>query len=132
MEKRRKLNDGSAEKQERSKKKPETNEMIGTTNERNNTQIARIQFREGDVIWAKIRGSPHWPAKIEEILHGRTQMYKIYWFNDYRRSKVYGTQIQKFFDHFNEHENTIAHHVGLEMAVKEAIIYIGVKSKFLK
>lgn len=94
-------------------------------------QIVKAAFQEGEVVWAKIRGHPFWPATIECFHYGRTQMIDVRWFNDYRKTKLYTTQLQNFFPNYDSHKHLFEHHVGLECAVKEALIYIGHK-KFKK
>lgn len=61
--------------------------------------VAVLGFREGEVVWAKLRGSVHWPARIEKMENGQ---YEIYWFNDGRLSKVNHSQLFKFESNFKE------------------------------
>lgn len=61
-------------------------------------QIVIPDFVQNEIVWAKIKGSSHWPARISRILtssNGRI-MYEVVWFNDYRRSKIGRLQIHKF------------------------------------
>lgn len=55
--------------------------------------VAQIEFSIGDVVWAKIKESPHWPAKITAFTSQR--MIEVHWFNDYRRTKIYRTYKDK-------------------------------------
>lgn len=74
----------------------------------------------------KIRGSAHWPAKII-CVHNRR--YEVEWFNDYRTTKLYRSQIFKFcpnFDIFAEKCDTT---VGLRDATEEALLYSMQKRK---
>lgn len=84
-------------------------------------------YRVGQVVWAKLRCFPSWPAKIERICGDKKQLIEIYWFNDYRRSKVFRSQIFDFHKHFAEFAVDFDKHIGLEMAAKEALIYIARK-----
>lgn len=86
-----------------------------------------MAFQVGEVVWAKLRGHPHWPATIECFHYGRTQMVDIVWFNDYRKTKVYLTQLQFFFSYIGTYKPLFEKHVGLQCAVNEALIYIGSK-----
>lgn len=99
---------------------------VNMPNEKCN-QIATLEFKEGDVIWAKNRGFPNWPARIESIYGEKRQLYRIYWFNDYRVSKVFKSQITNFCKNFDENSRLFDSHLGLETAAREALIYLGSK-----
>lgn len=86
--------------------------------------MAKPDFMVGDIVWAKIRGSPFWPAKIERIYGQKYQMAEVYWLNDYRRTKIFITQMKKFYAHFDEFKSTFSNHLGLETAVEEALIIL--------
>lgn len=90
-------------------------------------QIAHC-FKVGEVVWAKLRGFPCWPARIEKIIGDKKQLIEIFWFNDYRKSKVYRSQIFNFHDNFSQFSKEFESHVGLETAAKEALIYLARKS----
>lgn len=75
------------------------------------------------MIWAKLKGSPYWPAKIERIYGKSNQMLEIWWFNDYGRSKILESQAQPFLKHYGEHCKLFNQHIGLEAAAKEAVMY---------
>lgn len=88
--------------------------------------VALPDFSVDDIVWAKLRGSPHWPARIVAIENGR---FEIYWYNDYRKSKVNRSQLFKFhvnFDTFSKKGNSNVH---LETAIKEALITLASKAK---
>lgn len=51
--------------------------------------IVKIEFRIGEVVWAKIKGFPAWPAKIKSVVSSK--MILVVWFNDYRVTKVYNS-----------------------------------------
>lgn len=84
-------------------------------------------FRVGQVVWAKLRGFPCWPAKIERIGGEKKQFIEIFWFNDYRRSKVFRSQLFDFHKHFARFAIGFENHIGLETAAKEALIYLSRK-----
>lgn len=85
--------------------------------------VALMDFKVGEVIWAKMRGYPAWPAKIERIYGANHQMVEIFWFNDYRRSKILKAQCSKFHSEFETNSKIFNKHIGLETAAKEAMIY---------
>lgn len=85
--------------------------------------IARIEFRVGEVVWAKIKGSPHWPAKILTLHSNRRA--EVVWFNDYRKTKIYQTQLFKFLIHFDEFAKKFNDTVGLKTAAQEGLMYLG-------
>lgn len=64
--------------------------------------IVKPDFTKNEIIWAKIRGSHHWPAKIDRIYTTPRGliMLEIIWYNDYRRSKIHKTQAYKFLENF--------------------------------
>lgn len=90
-------------------------------------ELARPDFLAGDIVWTKLRGYPAWPSRIERIYGEKNQMAEVWWFNDYRRSKVYKSQLQSFLRNFKANSNAFKHHIGLETAAKEAMMYIGSK-----
>lgn len=96
-------------------------------NRTNGNQVALPDFVVGDIVWAKLRRHPFWPARIERIYGIRNQMLEIYWMNDYRRSKIYKSQIQSFLPNFRTHSALFDAHVGLETAAKEAMLYLANK-----
>lgn len=84
--------------------------------------VTKFEFSIGEIVWAKIRGWPHWPAKIIAI---EPKRYEVFWFNDYRKSKIFRSQIYKFHDNFNSFSGKFTSSLGLETAAKEALIYLG-------
>lgn len=107
------INDRNSESTSAKRRKLEPNE------------IAELEYSIGEVIWAKIRGFPCWPARIVGIKSGKTQSYDIIWFNDYRRSNVFKTQIFKFHPNYERFSIKFSTHMGLETAAKEALIHLG-------
>lgn len=91
------------------------------TTDAKNMVVMTLPFKIGEVVWGKIRGWPHWPAKIMRIY---PQQYEVEWFNDFRRTKLYRSQIYKFafnFDLFSEKFDTT---VGLREAAEQAMIEV--------
>lgn len=89
----------------------------------------QIKYKVGEVVWAKIRGFPGWPARIEDIFGGKRQMFRIFWFNDYRYSNVYINQIFKFHSYFEQFSKPFNSHIGLETAAREALMYIAAETQ---
>lgn len=85
--------------------------------------VARIDFAVGDVVWAKFKGFPHWPARITAFTS--KLMVEVFWFNDYRRTRIYRTQLFTFLPHFEEFSLKFDDHIGLRTAAREAMIYFG-------
>lgn len=85
--------------------------------------VAKPDFVVGDIVWAKIRGHPFWPAKIENMYGVKNHMCEILWFNDHRRTKVHKATLKFFLPNFDTHKKEFANHIGLETAAKEAVIY---------
>lgn len=105
-------------------------EAIGSEEKSSNQakQIAHY-FKVGEVVWAKLRGFPSWPARIEKIVGDKKQTMEIYWFNDYRKSKVFRSQIFNFHDNYSKFAKEFENHIGLETAAKEALIFLVSKTK---
>lgn len=100
------------------------NEMAQVVVKEENTQIvARIDYKINEVVWAKIKGFPHWPAKLKRI--DSNKMVTVVWFNDYRTTKIYKTQLSKFLLNFEQFAHTFEQHIGLKKAAHEALIYFG-------
>lgn len=100
-----------------------TENVIEQCSSVDSNEIALIEFSVGDVVWAKIKGYPHWPAKITAFTS--KLMVEVFWFNDYRRTKIYRTQLSKFIPCFEQFSVHFDNHVGLRTAAKEAMIYYG-------
>lgn len=85
--------------------------------------IAPMIFKLGEVVWAKIKGSVHWPARIKSFPSNK--MVTVVWFNDYRTTKIYRTQIFKYLLNFDTYAKNFDRVVGLEKAAKEGLILYG-------
>lgn len=93
-------------------------------------QIAlQNNYEVGEVVWAKIRGFPAWPARIEDKIGGKRLMFRIFWFNDYRYSNVYANQVFKFHNYFEQFSKPFDSHIGLETAAREALMHIASEIK---
>lgn len=95
-------------------------EKSGAVNLNTNT-VATVEFSPGEIIWGKIRGWPHWPAKVKRLENKR---YGVVWLNDYRTTKLYKTQMFKFHSNCDKFSEKAHSSIGLETAVKEALIYL--------
>lgn len=84
------------------------------------TTVAIPRFKINEVIWCKLKGHNCWPGKITSI---ENRKYEVFWFNDYRKSKVFQTQIFDFHSNYKKFSEKAASLIGLETAIKEAIIY---------
>lgn len=82
--------------------------------------VAEIDFKIGEIVWAKIKGFPHWPAEI--VTFHSNKMLEVVWFNDYRKTKLYKTQLFKFLTNFETFSTNFDNAVGLQTAAKEAMI----------
>lgn len=102
--KKRKLNDGSSDAMPRE------------------DVIAQMDFKIGEIVWAKIKGHPHWPCVIKAF---NKKMVIVLWYNDYRQTKIYKTQLFKFLKNFDQFSKLFDQRVGLETAAKEALIAYG-------
>lgn len=82
-----------------------------------------IDFSVGEVVWAKIKGYAHWPAKIKSFPTSRTA--EVVWFNDYRTTKIFRTQLFKYLINFEKFSERFNDTVGLKKAAHEGLIYYG-------
>lgn len=87
-----------------------------------NDVVARIDFKVNEVIWCKIRGYPSWPCKIKTFVKN---MVIVVWFNDYRITKVYRTQLQKFLVNFDTNAKNFDNNIVLKTAAREALLFYG-------
>lgn len=94
-----------------------THKIIATST--NNLQVAVIDFKIDEIVWAKIKGYPAWPAKV--LSFPSNKMVLVQWFNDYRKTKVYRTQLFKFLINFERFSTNFNRSVGLKTAAREAL-----------
>lgn len=85
------------------------------------TAVALNEFSVNEVVWGKLRGWPHWPARVTGKNGSR---YELYWFNDCRKSKVYRTQIFKFAANYETFAEKFSKSMPLAKAAQEAMIYM--------
>lgn len=76
-------------------------------------------FKLNEIVWAKIKGSPEWPAQI--INFPTSKMALVVWFNDNRKTKVYRTQLYKFLSNYDKFSANFDKHIGLKTAAREAL-----------
>lgn len=79
--------------------------------------IAQNDFDIGEIVWCKLKGHNHWPCKIENFDHGKIV---VRWFNDYRYSTVFKSQLFKFSENCEAFSKKKS--VALQIAIKEALI----------
>lgn len=87
--------------------------------------LVPMDLMPGDIVWAKIKGYPYWPAKIERIFGAKNQMVEVFWFNNYKRTKMCRASCMSFLSNFDRFRSSFNNYIGLEPAAKEAIIYLG-------
>lgn len=102
---------------------PDTQKVDDDIQIASSSTVARIDFKVNEVIWAKIKGHVHWPAKVK--CFPSNKMVVVVWFNDYRTTKIYKTQMFKFLQNFDLYAKNFDSTIGLECAAKEALIYYG-------
>lgn len=85
---------------------------------------ANVEFSVDEIVWGKLRGHSHWPCKIISIEQNR---FVVTWFNDYRNSTLFRTQMFKFMPNFKEFAKKFSSSVALETAAKEALISLAQK-----
>lgn len=93
------------------------------TKKKNDRALIRPEFLMNEIIWAKIRGHSHWPAKINRITPAATGLitYEVVWYNDYRRTKIHRTQAYKFLENFEKFATKYSSVIGLKTAAFEAM-----------
>lgn len=85
--------------------------------------VAKATFCINEIVWCKIRGFKIWPSRI--VSDPSKRLIEVRWFNDYRRSKVIHTQHFKFLPNFNKYASIFDKTMGLQTAVREAMIELG-------
>lgn len=111
-------------------KKPKLNDVSEITptskasgpnqgNNASNGTVANFPFKIDEVVWGKIRG-PHWPCRIIGI---GDRWFEVEWFNDYRTTKLYRSQLFKFCPNFEIFSEKFTTTVGLKDATEEALHY---------
>lgn len=125
-----KLTDGKKTKLSENLPATEIQEISETQNTQLTEKIqtvAALDYQIDEIVWGKNRGWPHWPAKIISIDNRRCN---VEWCNDYRKSKLFKTQLFKFSDdNFKNFAKKFPTSIGLQTAAKEALILIASKSR---
>lgn len=85
--------------------------------------VALSDFAIDEIVWPKLRGSPHWPARILSI----DKKIEIFWYNDYRKSKNFKSQLFKFQANFDVFSKKSDSNTKLESAIKEALVFLKMK-----
>lgn len=84
-----------------------------------NMTISTLPFKVGEVTWGKIRGWPHWPAKIVHIF---PRQFEVVWYNDYRVTKLYRSQVFKFTSNFSIFAEKIRNDGGIERGCRTSYV----------
>lgn len=93
------------------------NKSVVKTKENLKKTIAQIDYNLGEIVWCKIKGYSHWPAQVESFDKGKVL---VRWFNDYRSTSVYKSQLFKFSENcitFSKNKS-----IPQQTAIKEALI----------
>lgn len=98
-------------------------ESANKKNEQGSMAVAEKDFIVGDIVWAKIKGHSHWPAKL--TAQTSRLMVEVLWFNEYRRTKVYRSQLFEFIKNCEKFSGKFDSVIGLRTAVKEAMVCFG-------
>lgn len=101
--------------------KGSTDEIIPQISE--TLTVAKPEFAVNEIIWAKLKGFCHWPARIDKVIrtHSGSTMYEVIWYNDNRRSKMYKLQVFKFLENFEQFAKKFDDVIGLKTAAYEAM-----------
>lgn len=83
------------------------------------TTVAERDFDMDEIVWSMIRGHVPWPAQIVTLLPAGK--FEVRWYNDYRKTKVFRTQIFKFLPNFPKFSENFDKKIGLRTAAQEAI-----------
>lgn len=98
-----------------------TKSLAPITKKTTTMEVAIMDFQIDEVVWAKLRGFVHWPAKVKAFCKN---MIIVVWFNDYRTTKLYKSQLSKFLPNFDEYSKKFDKTVGLKTAAQEALIFL--------
>lgn len=81
--------------------------------------LQKPNFILKEIIWAKIKGFPGWPAQIIDF--PSQKMVIVKWFNDGRITKIYRTQMFKFLINYDKFAVNFDDAIGLKTAAREAL-----------
>lgn len=82
-----------------------------------NKVISENNFEIGSIVWCKLKGFRHYPAKIVSFFQKK---YLVRWYNDYRLSSVFTSQLQPFSKYCLVYSENVS--ISLATAIKEALI----------
>lgn len=107
------------------KNEESTKAEIKRTSQNKKRRVIELQLREpllqvNELVWAKMRGFPHWPGVIENIT--RRGKYSIHFFGDYTRSEITASNIWNFFEGFSLYSDSS--NQKLRKAVDEARTFL--------
>lgn len=81
--------------------------------------VAVNNFSVGTIVWCKIKGFRHWPARIVKL---EGKKITVFWYNDYRISTVSILQLTPFVKFCKKYSKSAT--ISLSTAIKEALIDI--------
>lgn len=88
---------------------PTTTHQNGKAGAGSAPAVSQFDFKRGDTVWAKVRGYSWWPARIGEVIGGRTaaeRKYKVDFLGDNTHQTVAYDKVCDFIDNYSKHSVT--------------------------
>lgn len=101
---------------------PSTSKSKQHSNPNLHQTIALNAFSIGEIVWCKLKGFCHSPAIVDSF---EKEKLVVVWFNDYRRSTVFKSQLFKFSKNCEKFSKNKS--VGFQTAIREAFVVLGKK-----
>ena len=100
-------------------------------------QSIHPQFKYRDIVWAKVRGHPWWPAMVGGLHKGSSRKsteikYVVYFIGDRTRSYLAERHLRDFKRAFVEHAFTPRMKAPNRKAITQACILLSSKEKDLQ